>query len=547
MDTEFEDELNMDPRETDYLDHIDMDKAINFYELKLQLEAIGMNDPQAINQLRQVIAGEEDRPELNVSRDYGHYYESFIYNLVRQPDGQLVPTNYDAGIIRTHDQSGRELTKAEFLSGSHYVTLEPQVPVEAAFRLAKLLQERPDTFTDEEVMTPVGYDRIFELLARTAVSVDTRQLDQLQKQVVALEFYERPLLDDLHEMMNSKKIEHALVTKEQGVDFTLFYNRDGDKFNLYCIDASMDIPGKVNNQVMQYFLSDVPVTTAVELLQLNLKVNDRDHDPFLPLNQQQTQEYIHLLKSKTMNDQNLSYLQKQLLNLGFGDKVNAELEQKIKNQEKEFTLNTSQEYNKTNMDYTLHYKAGDKEEMYFFNKYDAKLKDEQQTFYLNNGSGITAKEAFNLMEGRAVHKELENKAGEKYKAWVVLDKDNKTDNGNAKLQTYSDGWNYKPERAIDKMDIVGINDAGARDKLMKSLEKGNRHQVEAMKNGKPVQLFIEANPAEHRVNLTNYKGEAQRLEDYKKPEAKQEQKKDESQKQTLEHSKKKSRTAKMKV
>jgi hypothetical protein len=52
--------------------------------------------------------------------------------------------------------------------------------------------------------------------------------------------------------------------------------------------------------------------------------------------------------------------------------------------------------------------------MYFFNKYDASLqaKDMAQTFYINKGSGITAKEAYNLMEGRAVHKELENKEGE---------------------------------------------------------------------------------------------------------------------------------------
>ena len=71
------------------------------------------------------------------------------------------------------------------------------------------------------------------------------------------------------------------------------------------------------------------------------------------------------------------------------------------------------------------------------------------------------------------------------------------------------------------MDIVGIKEEGARDKLMKSLEKGNRHQVTAMKDGKEVKLFLEANPAEHRVNLTNWKGEAQQLEHYKKPEFKQ--------------------------
>ncbi|MEO8949229.1 MAG: hypothetical protein ABI308_12520, partial [Mucilaginibacter sp.] len=44
-------------------------------------------------------------------------------------------------------------------------------------------------------------------------------------------------------------------------------------------------------------------------------------------------------------------------------------------------------------------------------------------------------------------------------------------------------------------------------------------------------LFIEANPAEHRVNLTNWKGEAQQLEHYKKPEFKNEQKKDQKQAQ----------------
>lgn len=226
-----------------------------------------------------------------------------------------------------------------------------------------------------------------------------------------------------------------------------------------------------------------------------------------------------------------------------------ELEKNIEAKTPDFTLNTTNDYNKQNVDYKLHFKAGEKDEMYFFNKYDASLqgKDMAQTFYINKGSGITAKEAYNLMEGRAVHKELENKEGEKYKAWVTLDKENKTDNGNFKLNTFSDGWNYKPERAIDKMAIVGIDEAGAKDKLMKSLEKGNRHQVEALRDGKPVKLFIEANPAEHRVNLTNYKGEAQQLEHYKKLELKAENKETQKQAQTETVKKKQSKGAKIKV
>jgi hypothetical protein len=285
--------------------------------------------------------------------------------------------------------------------------------------------------------------------------------------------------------------------------------------------------------------------TAVNFYELKTELASLGFtDPGL-INDLRETMYNYSLNTNIMNTENLSYLQKQLLNLGFGEKMNEELEKQIKAKTPEFTLASTNDYNKQNVDYTLHFKAGDQNDMYFFNKYDAKLNDTQQTFYINKGSGITAKEAYNLMDGRAVHKELENKEGEKYKAWVVLDKDTKTENGNHKLNTFSEGWNYKPERAIDKMDIVGIGEEGARDKLMKSLEKGNRHQVEAMRDGKPVKVFLEANPAEHRVNITNYKGEPQQLEHYKKQEAKQEQKKTET--QTQETSKKKSRAKKMSV
>ncbi|MGF7072341.1 hypothetical protein [Mucilaginibacter sp. 3215] len=223
-----------------------------------------------------------------------------------------------------------------------------------------------------------------------------------------------------------------------------------------------------------------------------------------------------------MNTENLNYLQKQLLNLGFGEKLNDELEKNLKAGNKKFKLTAENEYNQQKVDYTLYFKAGD--DRTFFNKYDASLqgKEEGHTFYINRGGAITAKEAYNLLEGRAVYKQLESLDLEKYHAWVIIDKENKTDNGQNKLRTFTEGWNYKPERAVDKMDIVGINEEGNRDKLMKSLEKGNRHQVTAIRDGKEVKLFIEANPAEHRVNLTNWKGEAQQLEHYKKPELKNE-------------------------
>jgi hypothetical protein len=400
-------ELNIDPRETDYLDDYDMTRVINFHEIKTRLAELGFTDPGMIDRLSDRILGGTADFRLAYQEQTGSLMLSYSFDIQRSgPEGALSFDHLDAAIY------------------------DP------------------------------GEDKYFYAIFSPDISRDeVRQVLQSG--------FERPFM---------------------AADLPDYFDRN-----------------KVSN----------------------------------------------FLNPNSMNTENLNYLQKQLLNLGFGEKMNADLEKQIQAQKTEFTLNTTQEYNKQNVGYTLHYKAGDNNDMYFFNKYDASLqgKDMQQTFYINKGSGITAKEAYNLMEGRAVHKQLENLEGEKYNAWIIIDKENKTENGNYKLRPFTDGWNYKPERAIDKMDIVGINEEGARDKLLKSLEKGNRHQVTAMKDGKEVKLYLEANPAEHRVNLTNYKGEAQQLEHYKKPEFKNENKQDQKQAQAQEDApgKKQRKGAKMKI
>ncbi|MES2375416.1 MAG: hypothetical protein V4553_02495 [Bacteroidota bacterium] len=394
-----DDELNIDPRETDYLDDYDMDKAMNFFELAKQLADLGFSDPLLVNTLRKNVMAAERA--------------IFTSNCREQENGNELRTWFEY-----------EQNAGGYYQLRHYETL----------------------FSIEDM----DINRLFE----------------------------------------------PDITREEAL--AVLYKDQIQGHDIWAVQQPM------NRKTINTYLA---VT------------NDKS-----------------IKTQKVMNTENLSYLQKQLLNTGFGEKMNEDLEKNIKSGKKEFTLETTLEYNKQNVDYTLHYKAGDKDEMYFFNKYDASLqgKDMQQTFYLNKGSGITAKEAYNLMEGRAVHKELENLEGQKYNAWIIIDKENKTDNGNYKLRPFTDGWNYKPERAIDKMDIVGINEPGNREKLMKSLEKGNRHQVTALKDGKEVKLYIEANPADHRINLTNYKGEAQQLEHYKKPEFKNEQKNDHKQAQSQE-------------
>ena len=63
-----------------------------------------------------------------------------------------------------------------------------------------------------------------------------------------------------------------------------------------------------------------------------------------------------------------------------------------------------------------------------------------QTIYLNKGQGITMKETYNLLNGRAVNTDLINKAGEKYNAWIQLDLEKKNEQGNYETKQFHQNY-----------------------------------------------------------------------------------------------------------
>lgn len=212
-----------------------------------------------------------------------------------------------------------------------------------------------------------------------------------------------------------------------------------------------------------------------------------------------------------MNTQNAEFLKKSLLNLGFGDKLNAELDKAISAKTLEFKLGFQHEFNQKAIDYTLHFKAGDNQEMYFFNKYDATIKHKDdaaknidQTFFINKGSGITAKEAFNLMEGRAVNKQLYNLEGQKYQAWLTLDDKNLTENGNKKIKHYHENYGFDLEKVITGKGIKELDNPKAKEELMYSLKKGNAQQVTVGGEDGDKKYFIAANPQYKTVDLFDH-------------------------------------------
>lgn len=211
-----------------------------------------------------------------------------------------------------------------------------------------------------------------------------------------------------------------------------------------------------------------------------------------------------------MNKENLDFLEERLFFLGFGDKLSAELEKKIEQQPEKFNLNIQGEFDangkKNVVDYVLDFSKSKQNDMYFINNYtassknEAPEKDRSQKFYLNNGSGVTAKEAFNLLEGRAVYKNnLVNRDGEKYKAWLQLNLNEKDDKGNHKVQQYHEAWRFDLDKNLGKHPIKELDNATQKEQLIKSLEKGNVPQVTFVRDDKEEKMFLEANPKDRNL------------------------------------------------
>jgi hypothetical protein len=239
-----------------------------------------------------------------------------------------------------------------------------------------------------------------------------------------------------------------------------------------------------------------------------------------------------------MNEENVNYLQTQLKFLGFGDKLNERMVELIRAGKPEFTLKENYEYkrpptatNETNpkdtVSYELYFKKGGEKEMYFFNKYEAALVKElpvqkegalnrveiaelKNTFYIDKGKGVTAKEAYNLLDGRAVYKELTNKEGENYNAWIKLNLDNKDDKGNYKTSMYTDKYGFDLVKALDKIQSMEQPYIEKKEDILQSLKKGNVTPISIDKKDEGVVKFsLQANPQFHSIDVFDSTGKKQ--------------------------------------
>lgn len=277
----------------------------------------------------------------------------------------------------------------------------------------------------------------------------------------------------------------------------------------YCYEMTTDAD-YFKSQPTESFINDLSVV-------LESRINTSDNEAFdLTSFAQRFRERKELaennLNTNTMDQKNLEYLKDQLKYTGFGETFDTELKENMQKGDKDFRIIhtgiiNNGVPNKDTLMVELNFKKSEQTDMYFFNSYHVNLKKEDskealaQTFYINKDSAsITMKEAYNLMEGRSVNKDLKTKEGESYNCWLKINF-KESDNGNFKLNQYHQNYGYDLEASLSKHSIKELNTPKYKEDLLNSLKKGNLQSVTFVANGVESKMYVEANPQFKTVNV----------------------------------------------
>lgn len=212
-----------------------------------------------------------------------------------------------------------------------------------------------------------------------------------------------------------------------------------------------------------------------------------------------------------MIKESLATIMESLKYLGFGEKVlqTEQLEEQLIKDLNDFQVFTETFYDDDyKLEVTLHFRRPDQDHSYYLNKYEALLRkggepelDRKQTFYIFKGSGVTLKEAYNLLQGRAVNKDLTNLEGEKYNAWIQLNFEETDLSHNYRIKQYRLQYGYDLEKVLEHYPIKELKNEEKKSWLIKALKRGNLQPVIFTKSDREEKMFIEANPQFKTINI----------------------------------------------
>ncbi|MDP9077739.1 MAG: hypothetical protein M3O71_09980 [Bacteroidota bacterium] len=226
-----------------------------------------------------------------------------------------------------------------------------------------------------------------------------------------------------------------------------------------------------------------------------------------------------------VNMKNYDYLKNQVKFLGFGENLDKGIKEKMEAGEEKFTIPHQTKFGQDEVSSTLHFGKSKESDLYFLNGFDLALKQPgkddvlTQSYFVGKDNNYTLKERYNMLDSRAVFKELnkleEVGEGDKkklvaseqtYKSWKDLDFKQTDKYGNFLPKTMF--WDHV--KVLEKYPIKELETPYDKSRLIASLEKGNLSKVTLIKDGQDVQGFIAANPRQDRFDF--YDSNKQRLE-----------------------------------
>lgn len=206
---------------------------------------------------------------------------------------------------------------------------------------------------------------------------------------------------------------------------------------------------------------------------------------------------------------NYEYLSEDLKYLGFGENtlLNQQLQENIALGKPEFELVTDAFFDQfvrteVKLHFLKHLKLGSYvlDRFIAVNQYEQDPgKNKEREFHIYKGAGVTFKEAYNLLDGRAARITQVNADDERYKVWVQLDFGERDTHHNYRFKYFR---HFDLEKILASYPVEEMQAEPTRKLLLASLERGNRHLV-TLNTGKPEPKWVEANPAEKTIRISS--------------------------------------------
>ena len=209
----------------------------------------------------------------------------------------------------------------------------------------------------------------------------------------------------------------------------------------------------------------------------------------------------------------MAFNEGQLKRVGLAEAFTPELRKKMEEGVAVIQHTFQKQYEGDQVSATLHLKKSATSDYYFLNKFDLQLQKEgmadsiKQTFYLTKKRAAdegpeggqksrlenkyTLKEAYNLLAGRPVFKDLVNNAGKEYEAWVKLNFKNQLENGNYEMKQFTANYGFDLEATLKHYPIKELMNTEYKQALIDSLNRGNLQKATFISGeGKEEKLFI---------------------------------------------------------